>query len=278
MIIWIASYPKSGNTWVRTFLSSLLYNQNGINVFSQLKKITQFPDRNYFKNFVNNYEDIKQIYTNWKSVQDFINLDNNIKFLKTHHVNCKIENYSFTDDTNSLGVIYIVRDPRTVLISLKNHFKLNNFDEAKDFILNEKNWVGFNKKVNNKNLLNKVPTLISSWRINYLSWKNKIQNYLIVRYEDLLKDPHKEFYKIVQYLERLMNQKFDKVKIDNSIESTSFEKLQELEKNGYFKEYGNEINFFHLGPKNNWEKMLKKEIVDEINFKFKNEMIELGYL
>ena len=62
MIIWVASYPKSGNTWVRTFLTSLLYSEDGVNDFSQLKKITQFPDRNYFKKFVTDYEDIKQIY------------------------------------------------------------------------------------------------------------------------------------------------------------------------------------------------------------------------
>ena len=278
MIIWVASYPKSGNTWVRTFLSSLLYSEDGINDFSQLKKITQFPDRNYFKKFVTDYEDIKQIYTNWKNVQDFINLDKRIKFFKTHHVNCNIENYSFTDNSNSLGVIYIVRDPRTVLMSVKKHFQLNDFNEAKAFILNEKNWLGFVKNENTRNLLNKVPTLISSWKINYLSWKNKIQNYLIIKYEDLVKDPYKEFNKIVGYLEELMNQNFNKIKIKNAIESSSFDKLQKLEKNGYFKEYNNETNFFHLGPENNWEKNLKKEIVDEINFKFKNEMIELGYL
>lgn len=278
MIIWVASYPKSGNTWVRTFLTSLLYSKDGINDFSQLKKITQFPDRNYFKKFVTDYEDIKQIYTNWKNAQDFINLDKRIKFFKTHHVNCNIENYSFTDNSNSLGVIYIVRDPRTVLMSVKNHFQLNDFNEAKAFILNEKNWLGFVKNDNTRNLLNKVPTLISSWKINYLSWKNKIQNYLIIKYEDLVKDPYKEFNKIVEYLEKLINQNFNKIKINNAIESSSFDKLQELEKNGYFKEYNNETNFFHLGPENNWEKNLKKEIVDEINFKFKNEMIELGYL
>ena len=39
MIIWLASYPKSGNTWVRAFISSLLYSENGMNDFTQLSKI-----------------------------------------------------------------------------------------------------------------------------------------------------------------------------------------------------------------------------------------------
>ena len=38
MIIWLASYPKSGNTWVRSFISALMYNEDGINDFSNLQK------------------------------------------------------------------------------------------------------------------------------------------------------------------------------------------------------------------------------------------------
>ena len=52
MIIWIASYPKSGNTWLRAFLSSLLYSDDGINDFSKIGKIDQFPNKTQFKNFV----------------------------------------------------------------------------------------------------------------------------------------------------------------------------------------------------------------------------------
>ena len=173
MIIWIASYPKSGNTWIRSFLTSLLYSNDGKNDFSNLDKIKQFPDRSLFKKFINDFQNVEEIYKNWLNVQNYINLDNKIKFLKTHHVNCTIKNYKFYNDTNSLGTIHIVRDPRNVLTSIKNHFSLKDFDEAKEFIFKEKNWVGF---ITNKNDIitdNKIPTLISSWKINYLSWKNK---------------------------------------------------------------------------------------------------------
>ena len=278
MIIWIASYPKSGNTWIRSFISSLLYSEDGINDFSKLKKIRQFPNRDLFKNFASDLQDPKEIYSNWENVQDFINLNDEIKFFKTHHLHCKIENFDFTNNSNSLGAIYIVRDPRTVLISLKNHFMLKDFNEAKKVIVNENNWIGFNKNENNKNLLNKVPTLVGSWRTNYLSWKNKVQNYVLIKYEDLVENPYEEFFKIANYLENLMNCKFNKDKINNSIKSTSFDRLKELEKKGYFKEYNKEMNFFNLGPQNDWRSQLESDIINEINLKFKNEMIELGYL
>ena len=43
MIIWLASYPKSGNTWVRSIFSSLLYSKDGILNFQIIKKIEQYP-------------------------------------------------------------------------------------------------------------------------------------------------------------------------------------------------------------------------------------------
>ena len=283
MIIWITSYPKSGNTWIRSFLTSLLYSNDGKNDFSNLDKIKQFPDRSLFKKFINDFQNVEEIYKNWLNVQNYINLDNKIKFLKTHHVNCTIKNYKFYNDTNSLGAIHIVRDPRNVLTSIKNHFSLKDFDEAKEFIFKEKNWVGLIANKNDIITDNKIPTLISSWKINYLSWKKITKNYLLVKYEDLIKDPHKEFFKISNYLEKIMNTKFDENKILNAIKTSSFSNMQNLEKKGLFKEYikgadNNKIKFFNLGPKNDWKLYLKNEIVEEINFKFKNEMKELGYL
>ena len=278
MIIWLASYPKSGNTWVRAFLSSILYTKQGINDFSTLYKIQQFPRKEHFENLVDNFQDPKKICENWKNAQDRINLDNEIKLLKTHHVLCKIDNFEFTDNSNSLGVIYIVRDPRTVLLSIKHHFGMKDFDESRNFIINENIWLGINKSEKYKNRANKVPTLISSWRVNYLSWKNKIQNSLIVRYEDLLSNPQTEFFKITKFMEKLMNRKFEEEKINNAIKSTSFQALQKLEERGLFTEQGQGAKFFNSGPNSDWKSQLDKNIVDEINLKFKNEMLELGYL
>ena len=283
MIIWLASYPKSGNTWVRSFISSLLYSNDGTNDFSKLENIKQFPVRSQFQNFIDDLQDIKQVYQNWSIVQNYLNLDNKIKFIKTHHVNCKIDNFKFTDDTNSIGVIYIVRDPRNVACSVKNHFSLENFEEVKEFIFREHNWLGIitNKKLKPSD--NKIPTLISSWKTNYLSWKNKTKNYLLIKYEDLIKDPHTEFSKISKYLENHLNTKFDQKKIKRAIETCSFKNLQNLEMEGKFEEgtvdkNNKSVRFFHLGPDNDWKKFLDKKIADEITAKFEPEMKELGYL
>ena len=56
MIIWLASYPKSGNTWLRSMIASYYYTKNGEFNFGILDKIEQFPSFNYFKNYKDKFE------------------------------------------------------------------------------------------------------------------------------------------------------------------------------------------------------------------------------
>ena len=49
MIIWLASYPKSGNTWLRFFILSLIFGNKGEINLNQLKNIEQFPSKSQFK-------------------------------------------------------------------------------------------------------------------------------------------------------------------------------------------------------------------------------------
>ena len=283
MIIWLASYPKSGNTWVRSFITTLLYSVDGQNDFSNLSNIRQFPDREFFKNYVDDFKNIQEIAKNWSVVQSYLNLDGKIKFFKTHHVNCTIENNPFTDLDNTIGVIHIVRDPRNVVTSIKNHYSLEDISVSKEKLFNENNWIGLGK---NKDDIksNQIPTLISSWKTHYASWKNKSKNYLLIKYEDLIQNPLQEFKKIAQYASKLIEIKFSEEKIEKSIETNSFTELKKLENKGLFTEnafdrnINKKVNFFNLGPENNWKKILEKEISSEIESKFKNEMVELGYL
>ena len=49
MIIWIASYPKSGNTWVRSFLTAYYFCENGIFDINKLNLIEDYPNKQFFK-------------------------------------------------------------------------------------------------------------------------------------------------------------------------------------------------------------------------------------
>ena len=109
MIIWLASYPKSGNTWIRLFLNSLIFSQENKVDINNIN-IRQFPIKSDFRDLSSNIEDIKEFVENCIHAQSRLNLDNKVKILKTHNALWKTEKHSFTNYENTLGVIHIVRD------------------------------------------------------------------------------------------------------------------------------------------------------------------------
>ena len=281
MIIWLASYPKSGNTWIRSFISALLYTDDGQNDFSNLKKIRQFPARSQFKDFVQDLQNPEQVYRNWTTVQNFLNLDKKIKFLKTHHLKCKIGGYNFTSKKNTLATIYIVRDPRNLVNSISNHYS-KTLEEAKEFLLTPKYLFGFKKDTGSKT--NNIKTILGTWSEHYKFWKTNNENFLLIKYENLLNNINSELEKIVLFLRKYIDFDINNEKLKNIVQTTNFHHLKKGEQKGLFNENvfarssNQKINFFYQGPENDWKSKLEDKIVDEINLKFKSEMIELGYL
>ena len=281
MIIWISSYPKSGNTWVRSIISSLVHSESGIFHFNQLTNIPQFPDEKYFQEFTNNFRDINQIKKYWIIAQDKINLDNKIKFFKTHHINCKIGKDNFTNKENTKATIYVVRDPRNLISSISNHYS-KTIEESFDFLttpslIGGKQELGGIKK-------NDLVTLLGTWDEHYKFWTQNNENLLIIKYENLIINTKKEIERIVIFLRKFLTIKIDDQKEKNILETTSFKSLREMEKKGLFKEnafnksQNKKVDFFNLGPDNNWENLLNKDIRNKIEKKFKSEMTELKYL
>ena len=280
MIIWLASYPKSGNTWVRSIISSLIFSEDGNFNFQLIRNIKQFPIKDQFKQFTNNYENLNEIKKYWILAQEIINLDNKIKFFKTHHLNCKIDNFSFTNKKNTLATIYIIRDPRNLVNSISNHFSYS-IEESKNFILSPR-YIGGNKALGDLSK-NNLPVILGSWREHYKFWKAKTDDYLLIKYEDLISQPEFELNKIIKFLEKYMSIKTNDKKNKKILETTSFENLKKLEEKGEFKENafqspGVKKKFFNLGPKNNWKIQLNSKIKKQIELKLSDEMKELGYL
>ena len=117
MFIWLASYPKSGNTLVRGLLSSYFFSKDGFFNFEIIKNIKQFPHIGLFENLGIDLKNVDEIVKNYIRAQASINQINSIQFLKTHSYLFNINNNPFTDLNNTLGAIYIVRDPRNVVTS-----------------------------------------------------------------------------------------------------------------------------------------------------------------
>ena len=281
MIFWIASYPKSGNTWVRSLLSSYYYTNDGIFNQKLLTNIEQFPQKKYFVNFKYNPSLVGDTATHWIEAQEKINLDNKIRFLKTHNSLSAINGFQFTDPKNTIGCIYVIRDPRNVITSLKNHFELNN-EEALKFMMNEKKFTYDFHSVKDYSDFQ----FISSWENNYKSWKNQsLIPVKFIKYEDLIDKTFIIFKEIVEFINELSNveNKFNKKKALNSVRTTSFNNLSNLEKRQGFiesiisKNEKKKIPFFHLGPENDWKKILDENLKKELFDIFRENLKDLNY-
>jgi hypothetical protein len=284
MFVWLASYPKSGNTLVRSLLASYFFSKDGICNFDLIKNIKQFPKVALFEQLGLDIKNEKELIKNYIKVQESINKKNEVQFLKTHSYLFNIENNAFTDLNNSLGVIYIVRDPRNVVTSYANFLNISPMDAADHLIHTTQ--IGGNPLDNN--LDERGITYTGAWNGNFDSWKSfKSQGkYLLIKYEDLITNKEETLKKILKFIHKLKNINFEinETKLKNVIESTSFENMKNLEKEKGFtearinKETGEKILFFYLGQNNNWKKLLDLEIVKKIEKAFKKEMEELGYL
>jgi len=280
MIIWLASYPKSGNTWLRSLISGLMYSDDGVFNFNYIKKIKQFPSKEFFQDFTKDLYNIHEVKKYWVLAQEKINLDNKVKFLKTHNLNCNIDNYSFSDKNNTLATIYIVRDPRNLVNSISNHFG-KSIEESKNFILSPR-VISTHKQTYSAG--GEVITYIGSWQEHFNFWTKNTENLLLIKYEDLISDPHRELNKIINFLKKFCEVEANENKKENLINSTSFESLKKMEQQGHFtesvfsKNSSKKIDFFNKGPNNIWKDNLQKNIQEEIELKLKKEMLELGYL
>jgi|TARA_B110000914_G_scaffold182632_1_gene165418 hypothetical protein len=284
MFVWLASYPKSGNTLVRSLLASYFFSKDGVYNFSLIENIKQFPNIKLFEDLGVDVKNEKEVIANYIRVQQSFNKKESIQFLKTHSYLFNIENNAFTDLNNTLGVIYIVRDPRNIVTSLANH-KALSIDEATDILINS--WC-IEGNLSSFNYTERTRLYTGTWASNYKSWQSfKSQGrYLLIKYEDLINKKEEILLKMLKFIYRL-NKKFfevDKVKFKNVIDSTSFERMKALEKEVGFneskidKKTGKKINFFNLGKKNDWKKMIAPKIKEKIENNFKEVMEELGYL
>ena len=274
MIIWLSSYPKSGNTFLRSILSSYFFSKDGQFDFSLLKKIPKFPNKNLFSLLGVDINNEDEIVKNYITVQKHINRQKkNFNFLKTHSGFFKLNNNFFSDQENTLGAVYIVRDPRNVLLSLSNYYSIAN-NVALEMIINEK----FNLK--DKESL--VVDYVGSWKSHYNSWKFLDKKVMTIRYEDLVSKTQQVILSIFRFIESLIKSKIkiDQKKLLNSINSTKFEKLKSLENEGQFTEnkFLEGQSFFNNGLKTNYKTQLDIRFQKIIETNFLEEMKELNYL
>ena len=278
MIIWIASYPKSGNTYIRSFLASYFFSENGKFNFDQLLKLHQFPSMKFSKNRIESEEEASKYWIfNQKTFFD----NDELNLVKTHNCLLKFRGNNFTSKDQTLGAIYIVRDPRNLITSFTHHYSFS-YEDALKFMMYDK--AALVEKSADNDYSNF--TYLNSWSNHYKSWRDNDQfKTLFIKFEDLEDNKDKIFREIVKFINELNknSKEVDEKKFINSINSTTFVNMKNKERNEGFEESviskktGKKLNFFNLGFNNRWQKILSNDIKQKMNVNFKNELKELGY-
>ena len=287
-IFWIASYPKSGNTLIRAILASLFFTKDGIFSFEILKKILLFENfqrLNFIKKEnIQDYKklsDLKILSKYWLKMQSKENLglrDGEFCFLKTHSAQLTYFDNYFTDIKHTLGFIYIIRDPRDVLISYTHH-SMNSLDESVFHITNNTAALDYvEKKIEDKI---EPYALLSRWDVHVKSWMLFRVPNLVLRYEDLIEKKKEIIYRIINFFEKNYNFKFHNIdhKIENIIASTDFETLKKNEeKYGFDEKINKDVPFFNVGKSQQWKTQLNSTQKNLIENEFRDEMVKFKYL
>lgn len=269
-IVWIASYPKSGSTWVRAFLTS--YIKGGVNI--SINEIMPHSDTGFYYYHVVSPADMHRIEPTrivlLKPAMLLHMLEANRQqdlFVKTHDANIAVIGQPLIPLALTAGAIHIVRDPREVLVSLAKYTNISHEAALKRMKLKEASLIFAEG--------NNIHTITSSWDFHTESWLgNNSFPMLLVRYEDLIDNPLNEFKKILQFAK--LPVEYGRLK--KSIKACDFKRMQKQEEQDGFLESDSKNKFFNFGLKDGWKNILEKEIVYDIELSFQPLMKKLGYL
>lgn len=237
-IVYLASYPKSGNTWLRAIIAKSLTNNSDINSLQYL--VPSFNQLLQNKYGLDDNIPIDKVFEKWETLQSFIGNASKKTILKTHNACGKLNNTYFPLEEYTYKVIYIVRDPRDIIISWSKHRNIS-FDETE------------------KNMMNEEYTAIDSDKASYSieflsSWDNHVNGWLrcksptlMIRYEDLISDMENQISTIFRFL----NIK-PVCSIEDIVEATNINSLKKQENKHGFVEKKQGENFFGEGKSYGW--------------------------
>ena len=273
-IVWLASYPKSGNTWFRMFLANYLANVESPLLFSDITDTSIASSAVDFEEQIglNPFEltpDEVDLYRPelYRVLSDDKTSD--ILYKKVHDAYiCNQNNVPLFPAEVSRAAVYFVRNPLDVCVSYANH-SASNVLKTVNLILNKEASLAGQKS-------GQLRQILLSWQEHYFSWsKQKEIPVYIVRYEDMKRIPMEAFGGIIRFL----GLEYNEERLYRAIINSDFKLLQQMEKENGFREKMQKCeSFFWKGTIGNYKNYLSEEQIQNIiNANFE-AMLELGYI
>tara|TARA_R110002074_G_scaffold379455_1_gene557701 strand:+ start:1134 stop:1973 length:840 start_codon:yes stop_codon:yes gene_type:complete len=271
-LVWLASYPKSGNTWMRTFLHNLFQNGSkpvdlnklddfclGVSHSFWYRKYTSTPLGELSPEEIAKYRPLVQA--------DMTHVFPDSVFVKTHHFLGEHDGVGLHNMEVTAGGIYIVRNPLDVVLSMVPHFGVP-IDDAISVMANE--------AAGTDHTNNHVPEHYGSWSTNVRSWtQNPNPQLLVLRYEDMLAKPRTSFKRVANFL----GLQPPAERLEKAIRFSSFKVLKAQEqKSGFHEKPEVSKAFFREGKSEQWRRVLTPEQVKRIIADHGEQMQRFDYI
>jgi len=271
-IVWLASYPKSGNTWVRAFLANLVANRADPVPLDELARYAEDEANPELFSMLagkpSTQLDIGEIAELRPQVHAAIaQRAQGTRFVKTHNMAGSFDGHPLHNWQVSAGAVCVVRNPLDVAVSMTHHFGLT-IDEAIERLGDE------NVATVNDALF--VSQVLGSWSMHVKGWADMANaSVLVLRYEDLLDKPAKQFAKIA----KLVGLGQDRNRVERAMKHAGFQSLSSMEKKHGFVEASDKgARFFRKGRVNEWRETLGREQVQRVIGAHREQMQRFGYV
>jgi hypothetical protein len=272
-LVWIASYPKSGSTWVRAFLHNYILQPaepQDINALMDLStgESGALRYRRYDPRPASRYSIADVMRMRPLVHRDLMAESPNLVFVKTHNASVLVEGVPLMTPEVTAGAVYIVRDPRDVAVSYSRH-RGRSLDDTIAFMADPEAATGGTD--------DKVYERLSSWSVHVHFWTRNPHPLLhVMRYEDMLADPDRAFGALV----RVLGQEPPPDRLARAIRFSAFAELQRQEQARGFIEQPAESQgaFFGHGQAGGWRGVLSAAQVRRIEQDHGAMMHRFGYM
>lgn len=256
-IAWLASYPKSGNTWLRIFLANYLTNGSEPVSINRISHVALGDSLvRVYEKIVSGFDpsdEERTVELREAMLRSLLGNPKNIHFIKTHNINADLVGQPLIPPHLTRSAVYVVRNPLDLVLSYASHYNLD-VSEAVLSISSQYNRV--TPKDGN------VTQYLGNWSDHVRGWSRESAFPVhTVRYEDMTLNPKKAFTLIV----RRLGLPFDKDRLAKAIEFSSFKRLKAQEdKDGFIEKSTGSDRFFRSGTAGQWQDALDKTLLEKI--------------
>jgi Sulfotransferase domain len=266
-LVWLASYPKSGNTWLRAFLHNFLLQPETPHSINALTDVSAVECAAVFFGPPGTSFAPRDVQTARPAVhQRLTALHAGPVFVKTHNANLTFHDVPLCTRAVTGGAIYVVRDPRDVAVSYSAYTGLS-IDEIVTFMADPRAAIRGTEV--------QVFEFLSSWSAHALSWVGA-KNRLLLRYEDLLANPEAAFGRVARYLGNGATPE----RLRRAITFSAFSVLAAQEQKSGYRAHGvaAQTAFFRAGTSGQWRDTLSDAQAQKIEQAHGEVMRKFGYL